>query len=45
MKKVLSILAISLMVIGLSGCMDDQNMGNPKPAGYGTPNQKGGGVN
>ena len=44
MKKVLSLLALSLMIIGLSGCMDDQNMGNPRPKNYGTPNQEGSGV-
>ncbi len=44
MKKVLSILAMALMIVGLSGCMDDQNMGNPKPKGYGTPNQEGSGA-
>jgi hypothetical protein len=45
MRKVLSILAMTLMIVGLSGCLDDQNMGNPKPKGYGTPNQEGSGAN
>lgn len=44
MKKFVSFLVMSLMIVGLSACMDDQNMGNPKPKGYGTPNQQGSGV-
>lgn len=44
MKKVLSVLAMALMLVSLSGCMDDPNQGNPKPAGYGTPGQQGSGV-
>jgi hypothetical protein len=44
MKKVFSILAMALMIVSLAGCMDDPDQGNPKPAGYGTPNQQGSGV-
>lgn len=45
MKKVFSVLAMALMIVSLSGCMDDPDQGNPKPKGYGTPNQQGSGVN
>ena len=45
MKKVFSVLAMALMIVSLSGCMDDPDGGNPKPKGYGTPNQVGGGIN
>ena len=45
MRKFFSFLAMTLVIVGLSGCMDDQNMGNPKPKDYGTPNQQGSGVN
>jgi hypothetical protein len=45
MKKILSLLAMAVMIVGLSGCMDDPNMGNPKPKNYGTPGQQGSGVN
>ena len=44
MKKVLSLLAMTLMIAGLIGCMDDPDQGNPKPKGYGTPTQQGSGV-
>lgn len=44
MKKVFSVLAMALMIVSLSGCMDDPDQGNPKPKGYGTPNQVGSGV-
>jgi len=30
MKKIISLLAIALMVIGLSGCMDDPDGANQK---------------
>ncbi len=45
MKKVFSVLAMALMIVSLSGCMDDPDQGNPKPKNYGTPNQQGSGVN
>ena len=45
MKKVFSVLAMALMIVSLSGCMDDPDQGNPRPKGYGTPNQQGSGVN
>ncbi|AEG02873.1 MULTISPECIES: hypothetical protein [Methylomonas] len=45
MKKVFSVLAMALMIVSLSGCMDDPDQGNPKPKNYGTPNQVGSGVN
>lgn len=35
MKKVLSLLAMALMIVSLSGCMDDPDQGNKKPANYG----------
>ncbi|MGZ4958583.1 MAG: hypothetical protein ACXV7J_04975 [Methylomonas sp.] len=44
MKKVLSVLAMALMIVSLTGCMDDPNQGNPRPKGFGTPNQQGSGV-
>jgi PBP1b-binding outer membrane lipoprotein LpoB len=44
MKKTVSFLAMAVMILTLSGCMDDPNQGNPKPKGYGTPNQEGTGV-
>lgn len=44
MKKILSLLAMTLMIINLVGCMDDPDQGNPKPKGYGTPDQVGSGV-
>ncbi len=44
MKKVFSVLAMALMVFSLAGCMDDPDGGNPKPKGYGTPDQQGGGI-
>ncbi len=36
MKKVLSLLAMTLMVVSLAGCMDDPDLGNKKPANYGS---------
>jgi len=36
MKKLFSLLAVALMVVSLGGCMDDPDMGNPKPQGYGS---------
>lgn len=36
MKKIFSVLAMVLMIVSLSGCMDDPDQGNPKPAGYGS---------
>jgi hypothetical protein len=45
MKKILSLLAMAMMIVSLSGCMDDPDGGNPKPKGYGTPSQQGGGIN
>jgi hypothetical protein len=44
MRKFFSFLAMALMIVSLSGCMDDPNQGNPRPKGYGTPNQEGSGV-
>ena len=44
MKKVFSILAMAMVIVSLSGCMDDPDQGNPKPKGAGTTNQVGGGV-
>lgn len=44
MKKVLSVLAMVMMIVSLAGCMDDPDQGNPKPKGYGTGNQQGSGV-
>ena len=44
MKKVFSVLAMALMIVSLSGCMDDPDVGNPKPKNYGTPDQVGSGV-
>ena len=35
MKKVLSLLAMTLMIVNLTGCMDDPDQGNKKPANYG----------
>jgi len=36
MKKVLSLLAMSMMIVTLSGCMDSPDLGNKKPANYGS---------
>jgi hypothetical protein len=44
MKKVFSVLAMVMMIVSLSGCMDDPDGGNPKPKGYGSPNQQGSGI-
>ncbi len=44
MKKLVSFLAMALITFSLAGCMDDPNQGNPKPKGFGTPSQQGGGV-
>ncbi len=44
MKKVFSVLAMALMIVSLSGCMDNPDAGNPKPKGFGTPEQQGGGL-
>lgn len=35
MKKVFSVLAMIVMISGLSGCMDSPDQGNKKPAHYG----------
>jgi outer membrane lipoprotein SlyB len=35
MKKVLSILAV-MVVVSLTGCMDSPDIGNKKPANYGS---------
>lgn len=45
MRKLISFFAMALMIVSLSGCMDDPDQGNPKPKGFGSPNQQGGGVN
>lgn len=36
MKKVFSVLALLVMVSSLTGCMDDPDIGNKKPANYGS---------
>jgi predicted small lipoprotein YifL len=36
MKKVLSVLAMMMMVVSLTGCMDNPDGGNKKPANYGS---------
>ena len=36
MKKVFSVLTMILVLVSLSACMDDPNMGNHKPKNYGT---------
>jgi hypothetical protein len=36
MKQVFSILTMVMLLVTLSGCMDDPNMGNHKPKNYGT---------
>jgi len=43
MKKVFSALAMLVMVVSISGCMDNPDGGNKKPQNYGTGNaqQKG----
>lgn len=35
MKKVFSVVAMIVMVASLSGCMDNPDGGNKKPANYG----------
>jgi hypothetical protein len=35
MKKVFSVLALVMMVVSLTGCMDSPDIGNKKPANYG----------
>jgi hypothetical protein len=35
MKKVLSVLAMVVMMVGLTACMDNPDGGNKKPANYG----------
>lgn len=42
MKKVLSLLAMALMIVGLSGCMDSPDAGNKKPSNFGSEQQKAG---
>lgn len=36
MKKILSLLAMSMMIVTLSGCMDSPDIGNKKPENYGS---------
>ena len=36
MKKVFSILAMMMVVVSLTGCMDSPDIGNKKPANYGS---------
>jgi hypothetical protein len=36
MKKVLSLVAMTLMIIGLAGCMDSPDAGNKKPGASST---------
>lgn len=40
MKKVFSVLAMVLMMVSLSGCMDSPDQGNKKPANYGAPGEQ-----
>ena len=40
MKKVLSILAM-MVVVSLTGCMDSPDIGNKKPANYGSGSAQG----
>lgn len=44
MRKIFSALSLILLITSLTGCMDDPNQGNPRPKGYGTPDQQGSGV-
>ncbi len=41
MKKVFSVLAAAMMIVSLSGCMDDPDQGNKKPANYGAGDAQG----
>ena len=36
MKKVFSVLTMIFVLVSLSACMDDPNMGNHKPKNYGS---------
>lgn len=36
MKKIFSVLAVALMFLSLSACMDNPDGGNKKPANYGS---------
>ncbi|WP_281413655.1 hypothetical protein [Methylomonas paludis] len=36
MKKVFSVLAMVMMMVTLTACMDDPDLGNKKPANYGS---------
>ena len=36
MKKVFSALAMVLMIVSLTGCMDNPDSGNKKPTNYGS---------
>jgi len=40
MKKVFSALAMILMILSLSGCMDNPDGGNKKPANYGSGSEQ-----
>lgn len=41
MKKVLSLLAMAMMIVSLTGCMDSPDIGNKKPANYGAGSAQG----
>jgi predicted small lipoprotein YifL len=41
MKKVFSVLALVMMVVSLTGCMDSPDIGNKKPANYGAGPEQG----
>lgn len=41
MKKVLALLAMSMMIVTLTGCMDSPDIGNKKPANYGEGSAQG----
>ena len=41
MKKVFSVLAMMMVVVSLTGCMDSPDIGNKKPANYGSGSAQG----
>lgn len=41
MKKFLSLLAMAMMIVSLTGCMDSPDLGNKKPANYGEGSAQG----
>jgi predicted small lipoprotein YifL len=40
MKKVFSVLTMIFVLVSLSACMDDPNMGNKKPKNFGSGAQQ-----